>query len=173
MATLRQQLEIPKTNTRLKSLIKCFVSFGGYDPSQGIPALSGLQFLSALTKVEFPVNRGAVERRELNFDNLGKILEMVPGLVDFDGARMTYIWQYQASFLEACGFGGHTLEFQTRPLLFLLQLPSPNPDVVPEKNILLLDCWLKKNPAEFSVEDKDDLRIRQEVDIAVGGIIEA
>ena len=172
MASLRQTLEIPKTNSRLKSLIKTYCSFGGYDPSLGTPDLSSLQFLAALEKLEFPVKRGAHERRELNSDTLGKILEMVPGLVDFEGCKMTYIWQYAASFLEACGFGGHTLEYQTRPMLFLLQLPSPNPTAIPPKNILLLDCWLKDNPAEFAVDDKDDLRIKQVVELAVGGILQ-
>jgi hypothetical protein len=172
MAQLRTTLEIPKTNSRLKSLIKVFVSFGGYDPSGELPDFSTLTFLAALESLEFPIKRGAAERRELNTDNLGKILEMVPGLVDFDGCKMTYIWQYASSFMEAVGFGGQNLEYQTRPLMFFLQLPSPNPSVIPPRNIILLDCWMKDNPSMFSVAEKDDLRIKQEVNIAVGGVVQ-
>lgn len=175
MATPFKRTEIPFTQSRLKSLIKIKGTYGGYQPSivgnTSLPNLSSLDLIGAVTKVTVDVKRGAAERRELNYDTMGKILEMVPGLVDFD-VKFSYVWLYQASFMEACGFGGHTLEYQTRPMLFALQLPSPDPAVVPVKNILLVDCWLKANPATFDVESKDDLRIVQEVDVACGGIVE-
>jgi hypothetical protein len=175
MATPFLRTEIPFTQSRLKSLIKVFGTFGGYqvDPSGAgsLPNLSALDLIGAITKVEVKTNRGAAERRELNYDGMGRILEMVPGLVDFD-VSFNYVWLYRASFMEACGFAGHTLEFQTRPMLFALQLPSPNPATVPPKSLLLVDCWLKGNPAMFDVESRDDLRIVQSVDVACGGIVE-
>ncbi len=175
MATPFLRTEIPFTQSRLKSLIKVFGTYGGYQPDpsgQGtLPNLSALDLLGAITKVEVKVNRGAAERRELNYDGMGRILEMVPGLVDFE-VDFNYVWLYRASFMEACGFAGHTLEFQTRPMLFALQLPSPNPSTVPPKSLLLVDCWLKNNPAMFDVESKDDLRIVQSVSVACGGIVE-
>ena len=106
--------EIPFTQSRLKSLIKIFGTYGGYqvDPSGNsvLPNLSSLQLIGAITKVEVATNRGAMERRELNYDGMGKIQEMVPGLVDFD-VKFNYVWLYRASFMEACGFAGHTLEY--------------------------------------------------------------
>lgn len=175
MATPVLRNEIPFTQSRLKSLIKVFGTFGGYQVDQSgngaLPNLSGLELIGAITKVDVKVNRGATERRELNFDTKGKILEMVPGLVDFE-VSFNYVMLYRAGFMEACGFAGHTLEYQTRPMLFALQLPSPTPDSVPPKTILLVDCWLKNNPVMFDVESKDDLRIVQSIDIACGGIVE-
>jgi hypothetical protein len=175
MATPFLRNEIPFTQSRLKSLIKIFGTYGGYqvDPAGNsvLPNVSGVELIGAITKVEVSVKRGAAERRELNYDTMGKILEMIPGLVDYD-VKFNYVWLYKASFMEACGFAGHTLEYQTRPMLFSLQLPSPNPSTVKPKSILLVDCWLKSNPANFDVETKDDLRIVQSVDVACGGIVE-
>jgi hypothetical protein len=175
MATPVLRTEIPFTTARLKSLVKVFGTYGGYqvDPSGAgsLPNLSALDLIGAITQLTVDVKRGAQERRELNFDTAGKILEMVPGLVDFE-VSLNYVYLYRASFMEACGFAGHTLEFQTRPMLFSLLLPSPNPATVPPKSLLLVDCWLKSNPIMFDVEGKDDLRIIQKVDIACGGIVE-
>ena len=175
MATPFLRNEIPFTQSRLKSLIKIFGTYGGYqvDPAGAtvLPNLSGLTLIGAVTKVEVDVKRGATERRELNYDTMGKILEMIPGLVDYD-VKFNYVWLYKSTFMEACGFAGHTLEYQTRPMLFALQLPSPNPASVPPKSLLLVDCWLKSNPAVFDVESKDDLRIVQNVDVACGGVVE-
>lgn len=167
--------EIPFTQSRLKSLIKVFGTFGGYevDPAGAtvLPNLSNMALIGAITKVEVKTNRGAAERRELNYDTMGKILEMIPGLVDYE-VDFNYVMLYKSSFMEACGFAGHTLEYQTRPMLFALQLPTPNPASVPPKSILLVDCWLKNNPITFDVESKDDLRIVQSVSVACGGIVE-
>jgi len=173
MATPFKRQEIPFTQSRLASLIKIRGTFGGYvpDPATRFPTLSGLPLIGALQKVTVDVTRGAKDRRELNYDTYGNIIEMVPGLVDFD-IKFEYVWLYQASFLEACGFGGHTLEFQTRPMLFQLELPSPANSGIPTKTIVLSDCWLKGNPGTFDVTQKDDLRIVQSIDIACGGIIE-
>jgi hypothetical protein len=175
MATPFLRTEIPFTQSRLKSLIKVYGTYGGYQPSltgnTTLPSLSSLSLIGAVTKVEVKTTRGATERRELNYDNMAKILEMVPGLVDYD-VNFSYVWLYQASFMEACGFAGHTLEYQTRPMLFALQLPTPDPAVIAPKTILLLDCWLKGNPATFDVEEKNDLRIVQSVEIACGGLLE-
>ena len=165
--------EIPFTQSRLKSLIKIKVSYGGYktDILGGPPVMPPLTLIGALTQAEVKVMRGAAERRELNYDTMGKIIEMVPGLVTYD-VKFKYVWLYAASFMEACGFAGHTLEYQTRPLMFELTLPSPDPAVLPEKKIQLLDCWLKDNPGTWDVEQKDDLRIVQDIDLACGGIRE-
>ena len=171
MADLRKILEPPKTLTRMKHLADVYVSFGGYDPSQGTPDFAALTYLTALTRVGISIKRGAKERRELNSANLGKIIEMIPGLVDFEGCELSYIWQYkQGSLIEACGFGGTTLEYQTQPLFLLIVFPAPNAADV--RKIVLSDVWFKENPIEVSVEDKDDLRLVQKVPIAVGGIYE-
>ncbi len=173
MANTVIRSEIPYTQARLASLIKVRGSLGGYVPDGNrIPSLGNqMQLLGAVTKVKVDVTRGSAERRELNYDTYGNIIEMVPGLVSFDVA-FDRVWLYEASMLEACGFGGHTLEFQTRPMLFQLLLPRPANSTVPDKTIVLVDCWLKDNPATWSVDNKDDLRIVQTVNIACGGIFE-
>lgn len=167
--------EIPITQSRNKSLIKVFATFGGYipDPSDpaNVPDLSSMAQIGSVARVMVNPTRNAAERRELNTDTLGQILEMIPGLTSFE-VTMSYIYLYRASFMEAVGFAGHSLEFNSRPILFALQMPSPTPDTIPEKTLLLRDCWLKANPIEFNVEEKDDLRITQEVGMACGGIIE-
>ena len=167
--------EIPFTQSRLKSLIKIYATFGGYVPDpdtpQALPDLSGLELIGAVTKVEVKTPRGMTERRELNYDTLGKILEMVPGLVSFD-CNFSYVMLYKSSFMEACGFAGHRLEYQTRPILFQLELPSPTPDTIPPRNIILQDCWLKDNPMAFDVSSNDDLRIIQDIGVGVGGLTE-
>ena len=168
--------EIPATTARLASLVQVQCSYGGYIPDltqpNGFSAGSiNWALVGGLQKATANTTRDAHERRELNYVNMGKIIEMVPGLVTFD-VKFEYIYLYQASFLEACGFAGHTLEYQTRPLLFSLTLPSPNPSVIPYKTIVLLDCWIKDNPVEWQLTQKDDLRITQSVNIACGGIYE-
>ena len=169
--------EIPYTQSRLKSLIKVFGTYGGYqvditgDGPGTLTQLPPMSLIGAITSVSVSPKRNATERRELNYDTMAKILEMVPGLVDFE-VKFKAVWLYRASFMEACGFAGMTLEYQTRPMIFSLQLPSPDPSSVPPRSILLLDCWLKANPAMFEVENKDDLRIVQEVDVACGGLSE-
>lgn len=175
MPTPFKRDEIPYTQARLKSLIKVFCTYGGYQPDPNdptnLPSLSALQLIGSVTTVDVKTTRGAVERRELNFDNAADILEMIPGLASFE-VSFKAVALYRASFMEAVGFAGHELRWNTRPILFALQLPSPVPDQLPPKTLLLRDCWLLDNPMNFDVEAKDDLRIIQEVPVACGGIIE-
>ncbi len=95
----------------------------------------------------------------------------VPTLASFD-VTFTSVMTYQATFLEACGFAGGEIRYQTRPIAFALILPSPTPDTIPNKVLILRGCQLKDNPMKFDVEQKDDLRIIQEVPVACAGIIE-
>lgn len=169
---IRQVLEIPKHIARSKALITIYGTEGGYDPKNGIPTLSSLKFIGNVTNIEIPVNRGSAERRELNAANFGRIIEIVPGLVDFDGFQLNSVVTYKETFLEACGFKGHALDFQAFPMLFLFRLPTPDPDQFPERTLVAESCWIKNNPLMFSVEEKDDLRISQQVSIAVGQIRE-
>jgi hypothetical protein len=37
---------------------------------------------------------------------------------------------------------------------------------------MLEQCWILDNPWEFSVEEKDDLRIKQSIKIKIGNIRE-
>lgn len=177
MATPQKVLQTPFTLARLKNLVTINVTYSGYDPLvySGQGTLPQLTEIGALEKVEVKVSRGAKERRELRVDAngmSGRIIEMVPGLVDFE-VSFQYVWLYQASFMEACGFGGHDLEYQTKPLLFQLDMPAPASSKVPVKSLILKDCWLKDNPATFDVSaGKDDLRMIQSVTVACGGVEE-
>lgn len=167
--------EIPYTQARLKSLIKIYATFGGYQPDPNdptaVPTLAQMKLIGAVTKVDYKNPRNAAERRELNYDTFAEIQEMVPGLGSFE-VSFTSIMTYAQTFMEACGFDGTDIRFQTRPLAFALILPSPTPDVIPSKVLILRGSWLKDNPVSFSVEEKDDLRIIQEVPIACAGVIE-
>ncbi len=177
---VRGNVAVPKHLARSKALTSIYATLGGYDPEDGFPSLSALKFIGDVTEVTIPVNRGGTERRELNYQNLGAILEMVPGLVDFEGLTFKRVVTYgQASesraggtMLEVCGFDGPTLDYQTHPMLFMLKLPSPNLARFPERRILLDKVWFQKNPLMFSVEDKNDLRIIQEVSAMCGSIRE-
>lgn len=170
-------LKTPQTIARLKNLITISVTWGGYDAAVSgiVPStLPQLTQVGALQKVEVKTMRGATARRELRVDQnnmSGRIIEMVPGLVEYE-VNFDYVWLYSASFLEACGFAGHNLEYQTKPLIFQLDLPVPDGSGLTAKSLVLYDCWLKDNPALFDLENKDDLRIIQRVPIACGGVEE-
>jgi hypothetical protein len=174
----RTTIDIPKVESRSKALITLEGSYGGYNPlTQTIQqALSNLVLIGNVSKISMPIKRGAVERRELNASNIqtaAQILEIVPGLVDFEGFRLNNIVTYQEDFLEACGFfGGRRLEYQSYPMLFVLTLPSPEPSVFPVRTFLIDKAWILDNPYEFSVEEKEDLRITQEVELRLASITE-
>ncbi len=174
MATPFLRTEIPFDTARLKSLIKVFATFGGYVPDPNDPNiinLSNLELVGAVNTVTLNETRAAAERRELNYDTHGEIIEMIAGLGSFE-ISFTSIVLYKQTFMEACGFAGHELRFQTRPIAFFLELPSPDPAVISPKTLLLRGCKLLANPLSFDIEAKDDLRIVQEVPVACAGIIE-
>jgi hypothetical protein len=168
----RENLETPKHSARSKALVTVYGTYGGYDPSEGFPDLSGLVQIMNLTSITINSNRDAKERRELDASTLGSIIEMVPGLVDFENMEMNGIVTYKTSIIETCGFGGYDLRYQTHPMLLMLKLPSPNPSVVPERRLLLDKLWFKANPLEFSVEDPSDVRITQKIPFACAGVRE-
>lgn len=169
-----RQTGTPYTTARLKHLITIRGTYGGYDPTGALPS-GKLPIIGALEKVEVLTTRGSTARRQLApgvNDMYGRILEMVPGLVEYE-ATFNYVWLYDASFMEACGFGGHALDYQIKPMLFQLELPGSQPTPgVNGRTLVLYDCWLKDNPATFDVTSKDDLRIIQSVKVAVGGLEE-
>lgn len=170
------RVETPDTQSRLRSLVSVHVSYGGYQIDQnsdgGAPtSLPPWTLIGGLTKANIDITRGATPRRELNPDTMGSIIEQVPGLVDYK-VNFEYVYLYKASFLEACGFAGTDLKFQTRPLMFMLTFPSPDPATIPVKTLLLTDCWLGNNPISMGVDNKDDLRIIQSIDINVAGVFE-
>ena len=172
---VRTTIEIPKVEARSKALITLEGSLGGYNPltESTQDALSRLVEIGNLTKITIPTKRGAIDRRELNARTFGQIKEIVPGLVDFDGIRLSNIITYKETFLQACGFvGGHTNDYQAYPMLFVLTLPSPEPSKFPVRTLLLEQAWILDNPYEFSVEEKDDLRIVQDIELKVGRIRE-
>lgn len=172
---VRTTVEIPKVESRSKALITLEGSLGGYNPltESTQDALSRLVEIGNVTKITMPTKRGAAERRELNARTFGEIKEIVPGLVDFEGFRLNNVITYKETFLQACGFtGGQSLDNQAYPMLFVLTLPSPEPDRFPVRTLLLEKTWILDNPYEFSVEEKDDLRIVQDIELRIGKIRE-
>ena len=172
---VRSTREIPKVEARSKALITLEGSYGGYNPltESTQDALSRLQEIGNVTKITLPTNRGASDRRELNARTYGEIKEIIPGLVDFDGLRLNNIITYKETFLQACGFvGGHSLDYQSYPMLYVLTLPSPEPDKFPVRTLMLEGSWMLNNPFEFSVEEKDDLRITQDIELRIARIRE-
>lgn len=172
---VRTSIEIPKVESRSKALITLEGSLGGYNPltESTQDALSRLVEIGNVTKITLPTKRGATERRELNARTFAQIKEIVPGLSDFEGFRLNNVITYKETFLQACGFtGGHSTDFQSFPMLFVLTLPSPEPDRFPVRTLLLEKAWILDNPFEFSVEEKDDLRIMQDIELRIGNIRE-
>ncbi len=170
---LSKVLEVPRHIARSKALITLYA--GQYDPTANQSAanqLGNMFHVGNVTSVEVPINRGATERRQLDSSTFGQILEMIPGLVDFEGFQLNNIVTYQATFFEAMQFGGHNLVYQSVPLFMVFVLPTPNPSFAPAKTLLFENVWIKNNPLMFSVEEKDDLRITQQVTLAVGNISE-
>lgn len=169
---IRNVLEPAKTLARSRALTTIYGTLGGYDPSGGIPALSSLVFIGGVSKLMVPINRGTAEFRELNASTFGRILEQVPGLVDLDTVTLQSVITYGGTFLERCGFQGHMLDFQAYPMLFLLDLPTPNKSKFPARQLILEGAIIKKNPIEFGVDNKEDLRILQEIELAVSNVRE-
>ncbi len=167
--------EIPFTQARLKSLIKIYVTYSGYQPDPNdptaVPSLSTMSLLGAVTKITVKNPRGAQERRELNYDTAAEIQEMIPGLPTFD-VSIQNIMTYAASFLEGCGFAGGELRFQTRPVALALVLPSPTPTTIPPKIVFLRGVWLGDNASDFSVQEAGDLRIIQDTPLHCAGLLE-
>jgi hypothetical protein len=172
---VRTTVEIPKHDARSKALITLEVSQGGYNPlTESVQdALSRLVEVGNVTKITIPTKRGASERRELKASNFGEIKEIIPGLIDQDGIRLNNVITYKETFLQACGFvGGHSLDYQSYPCLFVLTLPSPEPDKFPVRTLMFEKTWILDNPYEFSVEEKDNLQIVQDIELRVGKIRE-
>ena len=172
---VRTTVEIPKQEARSKALITLEVSYGGYNPltETASEALTRLVEVGNVTKITIPTNRGASERRELNARNFAEIKEIMPGLVDFEGIKLNNVITYKETFLQACGFqGGQSTHYQSYPCLFVITLPSPEPDRFPVRTLMLEKAWILNNPYEFSVEEKDDLRITQDIEIRCANIRE-
>ncbi len=170
---IRTTVEIAKHLARSKALITIYGTEGGYDPNAGTPTISGsngLKLLGGVTSLTLPVNRGSSERRELNAANFARIEEIIPGLVDFEGAKLNHIVTYKETFLQRCGFDDLALDIQAYPMLFLLTLPTPNPSQFPALAVILEGVTIKTNPLEFSVEEKEDLRITQAVDLHIAKV---
>ena len=176
---VRSTVSVPSHIARSKALCTLSGTIGGYDGSAGIPSsFPALEFIANVTSITIPTNRGSAERRELNAANWGRIIEILPGLVDFEGLEMNNVVTYGATFAQACGLdasaaGGDNsfeLDIQSFPMLFQIDLPTPNAALYPPRTLMLLPAWIKTNPINFSVEEKDDLRIVQTISLAVGRI---
>ncbi len=177
-------MQIANHVARSKALVSVFATIGGYDPIDSAGNLQDFDFSAKLgyiggcTSLSLPVNRGSAERRELNADNFGRIEEIIPGLVDFEGAKLNNVMTQKGTFLQKIGFDGLSaglgegimLDLQSFPMAFMLALPTPNASKFPKLAVFLTQVIIKTNPMEFSVEEKDDLRIVQAIDLHIGRV---
>ncbi len=169
--SIQTLLQAPKTVSRSKALIDIYGTEGGYDPAGGY-TLNNLIYIGGITKLMLPIERGAAEFRELNATNFGRIIEQVPGLVSFDNVSLRSVVTYKGTFMERCGFQGHVLDYQSYPMLFLLDLPTPNAARYPARQLIIEGAVFLNNPLEWSVEEKEDLRIVQDIRLAISNIRE-
>lgn len=169
--------EFNQTVYRDKSLIKIFATYGGYVPDPGnpqaLPSLSGLTLVGGVSKIKMlgSERAGSSEVRILDYDMVDTIQEILPGLSS-PKLELEYIVSYQQTFLEAIGFGGLAVKLVTRPMLFMFVLPSPNPNTVPYKTVVTAGVQVMGNPLDFSVEEKQDLRIQQDITLVPASILQ-
>jgi len=176
MATLtpRDTLQIPITEARSKALVTLEGSYSGYNPltTSITQALSNLQYIGNVEKIMLPNKRGASERRELKASTYAQIKEIIPGLVDFEGAELQNVITYGQDFLQACGFtGGIGTDWQAFPMLLVLTLPSPDITIFPVLTFMCTKCWILNNPYQWDVTEKNDLRITQRIELRMANII--
>ena len=168
--------ETPFTSARLKNLISIYAIYGGYIPDFDDPGappqnMDSVVHVGDVTKVDIKQPRDGSERRELNSKTFDQIKEMIPGLTKLE-VRFSSIMTYKQNFLEACGVGGFNPSKQTRPMAFMLVLPSPIPTEVPARTLILSGCWFGDNPIDFDVTQTSDMKITQDVNIHCARITE-
>lgn len=195
---------IPQTNIRLKHLVKMYsLRSDGPIPLirtadditsnpqvQAIIASLGqtsgdnapTKLIGTIQTLNISSSRDNKIYRVLNFDLLGKIKEVYPGLPDYT-AKVNNVALFKQHLVDAFQsaskdvFSGDSssqdgivpcfnIYNQISPLIIKVDVLAPgagNTDVT--RSVILWDAWFKQSNLKFSVEDASDLAVMQESDI--------
>ncbi|MEM2174483.1 MAG: hypothetical protein QXI58_02520 [Candidatus Micrarchaeia archaeon] len=191
---------VPLLNIRPRHLIKVYsvpskVPFDAYnmDVSSLINSLSKLDPIGGIQSLTITSTRELNQWRELNYDTLGRVMEVYPSLGTFE-VSVERIAFYKNHLLDAfCGpLKDHysksndeknvsttfNVYNQIAPIHILVEMPiqevttgSDGKTTLSEKiaKVLIYDCWFDKSEIEFNVTD-DNLAIVQEATLTAAGI---
>jgi hypothetical protein len=189
---------IPKTNIRQKQLIKIYAlptneafDLETVDFSDMIKRLAATAPIGGVQTVELTSERDLNVWRELNYDTLGKIMEVYPSLGEFS-ATVKKVAFYNAHILEAFKAvdkdvfagssnsdpisAGYNVYNQISPLFVLIDVLTPTTTTggtsfsdTQNISVLLYDCWFDKSELEFDVTD-NDLALMQDATLTAAGI---
>jgi hypothetical protein len=195
---------IPQTNIRLKHLVKVYsLRSDGPIPlirsAEDITANPQVQaiitslgqtsgenaptkLIGTMQTINITSSRDNQIYRVLNYDLLGKIKEVYPGLPDYT-AHVSNVALFKTHLVDAFQaatkdvFSGDSttqdgivpcfnIYNQISPLIIKIDVLAPgtaNTDIT--RSVILWDAWFKQSNLEFSVEDVSDLAIMQESDV--------
>lgn len=143
--------------------------------------------IGVIQKVSISSSRNNAIYREINFESLGRIKEVCPGLVEYSGS-VSKMALYNEHLLDAFAaaksdvynndttenslLAGFNIYNQIAPLILKIDLldniqyPSDN-----VTSIILWDCWFKQSEIEFDITSTDDLAVVQESEIKFAWLI--
>lgn len=185
---------VPRLNMRPKHLIQVFASpetgpFDAYAANFDIRSLiANNQPIGGIQTLTIRSERGLYEWRELNYETLGRVMEVYPGLGTFE-VDVTKVAFYKEHLLDAFkvaeidlytrstsvdGVGASFNVYnQIKPLHIVVRLLEPNQGVdynTPSTTLVLIyDCWFDKSEITFDVTT-EDLIIKQSATLTAAGI---
>jgi hypothetical protein len=189
---------IPRTNIRQKHLIKVFslptneaFDLNSVDFTALISRLNTSTPIGGIQELSIETSRELYDWRELNYDTLGRIMEVYPSLGEFK-VTVGKVALYTEHMLDAFKavdkdvFAGssdsnplnasYNVYNQISPLFLLVDVLTPTNttgagafETSQNISVLLYDCWFDKSNLEFDVTD-DDLKMLQDAELTCAGI---
>ena len=187
---------VPKLNIRQKHLIKVFsfaldVPFNENSISSAEDLYKKFESskpIGAIQSLSITTDRDLKEWRELNYDTLGRVMEVYPSLPEFK-INVSKIALYKEHLLDAFGavkkdvFAGSkednalkasfNIYNQISPINICVDILSPsNNSYSDSKNVFVMiyDCWFDKSEIEFEI-GADDIRIVQDAELTCAGLL--
>ena len=187
---------IPKLNARVKHLIKVYsfeLNKAFNEANIDITALhkdiEKKEPIGAIQKLSIKTEKELHHWRELNYDTLGRIMEVYPSLPKYS-ISVDKIALFKNHLLDAFSavkkdvFAGDTndnplkasfnIYNQIAPIHIGVDILTPTTNEYSgSKNIfvLLYDCWFDKSEIEFNISDKTNLVIVQQAELTCAGLI--
>lgn len=198
---------VPQTNIRLKHLIRVY----SYRWNKPIPLIRSaadftantdvrdilaaissdqLKPIGTIQKLNINTSRENNIYRTLDYEQLGKIREVYPGLPEYT-ADVTNVALYRSHLVDAFQastqdvFSGASstesgivpcfnIYNQISPLIIKVDMLEPqigNPTEDSARSVILWDAWLKSSNIDFSIDDANDLAVIQESSITFGWLV--
>lgn len=184
--------KVPLVNIRQKHLIKVYSfpvtePFDAYTFNPDIQSLvQNLEPIGGVQSVEISSERELYSWRELNFDTLGRVMEVYPSLGEFT-VSVSKIAFYKEHLLDAfkavkadmysslsgandpvlASFNVYNQIAPIHIVISALEKDQNNQEIT--RFIMIYDCWFNKSEITFSITD-DNLAIIQSAELTAAGI---